>query len=79
MLISFIIKVHSFITICKIDDLTNLQAEDRTPFVVVALQECEHMNMLCMEVKRSLGELDLGLKVSAGIKMQRGKKKKTMM
>lgn len=38
--------------------------EDRTPYVIVALQECEHMNMLCKEVKRSLEELDLGLKVS---------------
>ncbi|XP_076625371.1 dynein beta chain, ciliary [Colletes latitarsis] len=36
--------------------------EDRTPFVTVALQECERMNLLCDELKRSLKELDLGLK-----------------
>lgn len=40
-----------------------VQAEDRTPFVIVALQECERMNVLCEELKRSLAELDLGLKV----------------
>jgi len=47
-----------------------LQVEDRTPFVVVALQECEHMNTLCKELKRSLGELDLGLKVSTKINLK---------
>ncbi|KAL0116299.1 hypothetical protein PUN28_011253 [Cardiocondyla obscurior] len=38
------------------------KTEDRTPFVIVALQECEYMNALCTEIKRSLGELNLGLK-----------------
>ncbi|XP_054000578.1 dynein beta chain, ciliary-like [Hylaeus anthracinus] len=38
------------------------KVEDRTPFVTVALQECERMNILCDELKRSLRELDLGLK-----------------
>ncbi|XP_031370134.1 dynein beta chain, ciliary-like isoform X1 [Apis dorsata] len=38
------------------------KVEDRTPFVTVALQECERMNVLCEELKRSLHELDLGLK-----------------
>lgn len=37
--------------------------EDRTPFVTVALQECERMNLLCEELRRSLQELELGLKV----------------
>ena len=37
--------------------------EERTPYVVVAFQECERMNMLTVEIRRSLKELDLGLKV----------------
>lgn len=37
--------------------------EDRTPYVVVAFQECERMNGLTAEIRRSLKELDLGLKV----------------
>lgn len=36
--------------------------EERTPFVVVAFQECERMNILFAEMKRSLKELMLGLK-----------------
>ncbi|CAK9799022.1 Dynein beta chain, ciliary [Anthophora plagiata] len=38
------------------------KVEDRTPYVTVALQECERMNILCEELKRSLKELELGLK-----------------
>ncbi|KAM6240343.1 dynein axonemal heavy chain 9 isoform 4-T5 [Spheniscus humboldti] len=38
------------------------KVEDRTPYVVVAFQECERMNILTGEIKRSLKELDLGLK-----------------
>lgn len=38
--------------------------EERTPYVVVAFQECERMNMLTSELRRSLKELDLGLKVT---------------
>jgi len=38
--------------------------EERTPYVVVAFQECERMNALIAEMRRSLRELDLGLKVS---------------
>lgn len=37
--------------------------EERSPYVVVALQECERMNILTQEIKRSLKELNLGLKV----------------
>ena len=37
--------------------------EEKTPYVLVALQECERMNMLTHEIRRSLKELDLGLKV----------------
>ena len=38
-----------------------------TPYVVVAFQECERMNMLTSEIRRTLKELDLGLKVSQNI------------
>ncbi|XP_065180851.1 dynein beta chain, ciliary-like [Sycon ciliatum] len=38
------------------------RAEEKTPYVVVSFQECERMNMLTNEVRRSLRELDLGLK-----------------
>lgn len=40
------------------------KAEERTPYIVVAFQECERMNMLTSEIKRSLKELNLGLKVT---------------
>lgn len=40
------------------------KVEERTPYVIVAFQECERMNYLTSEIKRSLKELDLGLKVS---------------
>lgn len=36
--------------------------EERTPYTVVALQECERMNILIAEIRRSLKELKLGLK-----------------
>ncbi|KAM3592376.1 uncharacterized protein V6R79_017533 [Siganus canaliculatus] len=38
------------------------KAEERTPYQVVALQECERMNVLTQEIRRSLRELGLGLK-----------------
>ncbi|CAG7717651.1 unnamed protein product [Allacma fusca] len=38
------------------------RAEEKTPYVVVALQECERMNMLTVRMRRSLKELDSGLK-----------------
>ncbi|XP_031327312.1 dynein beta chain, ciliary-like [Photinus pyralis] len=38
------------------------KVEDRTPFIIVAFQECERMNMLTKEMRRSLKELELGLK-----------------
>ncbi|OCT60754.1 dynein heavy chain 9, axonemal isoform X2 [Xenopus laevis] len=38
------------------------KVEERTPYIVVAFQECERMNGLTSEIKRSLRELDLGLK-----------------
>ena len=39
------------------------RVEEKTPYVLVALQECERMNNLTQEIRRSLKELDLGLKV----------------
>ena len=39
------------------------KAEEKTPYILVALQECERMNSLIREIRRSLKELDLGLKV----------------
>ncbi|XP_078510049.1 dynein axonemal heavy chain 17 isoform X2 [Lissotriton helveticus] len=38
------------------------RAVEKTPYVLVAVQECERMNMLTKEIRRSLKELDLGLK-----------------
>ncbi|NXX48555.1 DYH17 protein, partial [Tricholaema leucomelas] len=38
------------------------KAMEKTPYVVVAFQECERMNILTHEIRRSLRELDLGLK-----------------
>lgn len=51
----------------KIPDEFNIQelmskAEDLTPYVIVAFQECERMNILMGEIRRSLVELELGLK-----------------
>lgn len=47
------------------------KVEERTPYVIVAFQECERMNYLTSEMKRSLKELDLGLKVSGTILISR--------
>ena len=38
------------------------RTEDRSPYVLVAFQECERMNMLVFELKRSLKELRAGMK-----------------
>ncbi|CAF0714705.1 unnamed protein product [Brachionus calyciflorus] len=38
------------------------KAEEKTPYTVVAIQECERMNFLTREIRRSLKELNLGLK-----------------
>lgn len=40
------------------------KVEERTPYIVVAFQECERMNILTREIRRSLRELHLGLQVS---------------
>lgn len=38
------------------------RVENRTPYIIVAFQECERMNSLFHEIYTSLRELDLGLK-----------------
>ena len=43
--------------------MSKVPLEERTPYVVVAFQECDRMNFLTVELRRSLKELDLGLKV----------------
>lgn len=43
-------------------DMTT-RVDERTPFVIVSFQECERMNVLMNEIRRSLKELQLGLKV----------------
>lgn len=62
-------KVKSILdeTLEKLPDEFNLaeimnKVEERTPYIVVAFQECERMNILTSEIRRSLKELDLGLK-----------------
>lgn len=46
-------------------DVAELAAKtpQRSPFVLVCFQECERMNLLLAEMRRSLSELALGLKV----------------
>ncbi|NXH15458.1 DYH17 protein, partial [Bucco capensis] len=39
-----------------------VKAVDKTPYVVVILQECERMNILTREIRCSLEQLNLGLK-----------------
>ncbi|XP_054265094.1 dynein beta chain, ciliary-like [Macrosteles quadrilineatus] len=51
----------------KIPDPFNIvdmmaRVEERTPYIIVAFQECERMNNLMGEIRRSLKELSLGLK-----------------
>uniref|UniRef100_A0A8C6SC12 Uncharacterized protein n=1 Tax=Neogobius melanostomus TaxID=47308 RepID=A0A8C6SC12_9GOBI len=38
------------------------KAGERTPYVLICFQECERMNHLITEIRRSLNELELGLK-----------------
>lgn len=37
------------------------RVKDKTPYVVVCLQECERMNTLLQEIKKTLEDLRLGL------------------
>ncbi|KAI7808020.1 putative dynein heavy chain 11 [Triplophysa rosa] len=45
----------------NMSDITSKTAE-RSPYILVCFQECGRMNMLVNEIRRSLKELDLGLK-----------------
>jgi len=45
-----------------VEIMAKVPPEERTPYVVVAFQETERMNLLIGEIRRSLKELDLGLK-----------------
>ncbi|XP_053294795.1 dynein axonemal heavy chain 11 [Pleuronectes platessa] len=45
----------------NMSDITSKTAE-RSPYILVCFQECERMNMLISEIRRSLKELDLGLR-----------------
>lgn len=47
------------------------KVEERTPYVIVAFQECQRMNFLTSEMKRSLKELELGLKVNGVFNWQK--------
>jgi dynein heavy chain len=38
------------------------KAKEKTPYVVVCLQECERMNVLLTEIRTSLNDLDAGLR-----------------
>ena len=38
------------------------KAKEKTPYVVVCLQECERMNTLMFTIRKSLEDLDAGLK-----------------
>ncbi|KAG8573239.1 hypothetical protein GDO81_012334 [Engystomops pustulosus] len=51
----------------KVPEEYNLQeimqkTTERSPYILVCFQECERMNILMREIRRSLKELDLGLK-----------------
>lgn len=50
-----------FFLIFKEEILNNLSIDERGPYQYVFLQECERMNTLVKEMKRSLHELHLGL------------------
>jgi len=43
------------------------KAKDKTPYVVVCIQECERMNILMSEIRTSLNDLDAGLKGTLNI------------
>ncbi|KAJ3391292.1 hypothetical protein HDU84_006208 [Entophlyctis sp. JEL0112] len=62
-------KVKTFIEeiISTLPDSFNVQeliarVEERTPYISVAIQECDRMSMLTSEIRRSLKELELGLR-----------------
>jgi len=50
-----------------LNELDERTQDERTPYTSVFLQECERMNRLLFEMRRSLVELDLGLKGDLGM------------
>lgn len=46
----------------------------RSPYILVCFQECERMNLLLAEIRKSLNELDLGLKVQSSVSYTKYKK-----
>ena len=52
----------------NMSDISSKTAE-RSPYILVCFQECERMNTLIHEIRRSLKELDLGLKVCVCVHM----------
>ena len=57
--------INKFLETCpenfNLLDMT-MRITDKTPYVIVCLQECERMNSLLDKIKISLTELDMGLK-----------------
>ena len=45
-----------------VEIMAKVPPEERTPYVVVAFQETDRMNMLIGEIRKTLKDLDLGLK-----------------
>jgi len=45
----------------NLEDIASVVVDERGPYQNVFLQECDRMNILCREMRRSLKELDLGL------------------
>ena len=43
---------------------------NRSPYVLVCFQECERMNILLREIRVSLQQLELGLKVSLKVGLE---------
>ena len=74
MLDEFVEKLPEEFNMLEI--MAKVEPQDRTPYVVVAFQECERMNMLTSELRRSLKALDLGLKVRQFALRAKKKKKK---
>lgn len=46
------------------------KTSNRSPYVLVCFQECERMNILLREIRVSLQQLDLGLKVSLKVGLE---------
>lgn len=54
------------------------KSAERSPYILVCFQECERMNILIQEIRRSLKQLDLGLKVRKQFIMKVGLSKEPL-